>query len=461
MRDIILALGMVFYLPVSAIAPAAGLLCWEWFSIMSPHRQVYSFLQAKPLNSVVAVLTLLGWLLSRERKRLTPDALPWLMLLWFGWMTLSTLAAPIPVVAWDYWDRVLRILLPVFLCFALLTTKARIHGMVWVLVIAIGYYGVKGGGYVAINGGSGVILGPPGSMIYDNNQLGLAVVMELPLVYYLWKHTRLAWLRLGLAVAIPLQVIMVFGSHSRGAVVALGVMMGVFWLRSDRKILYALLGAAVVGGALSMMPETIWERLATMHSVESVQGDASFHGRLMAWKVAIACARDYFPFGAGFYTPQLHAIFNHYLPDEDSHAAHSIYFQVLGEHGFIGLAIYLMLLVTALLNATIVIHRARDVPELAWAHDLADMIRVALVGYYVGGAALSMAYFDGYLVLVALTSCLREITAPRRLAAAKIDAPPARRMAELAGSEAAIRLRKASFSVSLPSATQVKLMRSD
>jgi hypothetical protein len=43
------------------------------------------------------------------------------------------------------------------------------------------------------------------------------------------------------------------------------------------------------------------------------------------------------------------------------------------------------------------------------------MIRIALVGFYVGGAALSMAYFDGYLLLLALSSTLRELTAPKRV----------------------------------------------
>ena len=432
MRDIDLGLGMLFYLPLSIISPAAGLMCWEWFSIMNPHRQVYGLLHAKPLNSAIAVATVLGWLLSQERKRFTPDLLPWLLLLWFFWMTLGTLAAPVPVVAWDYWDRVMRILVPVFFCFALLTTKARLVGMAWVLVIALGYYGIKGAGYLMI-GGSGTIVGPPSSMIADNNTLAAAVVMELPLVYFLWKHTRLRLLRIGLAAAIPLQVMMVFGSHSRGGVIALGVVLFLLWLRSDRKILYALFGMAMAVLVIQTMPDKIWARLATMHSVQSIQDDSSFHGRLMAWKVAILCARDYFPFGAGFYTPQMHAIFNHYLPEEDAHAAHSIYCQVLGEHGYIGLAIYLVILVLPLLNATLVIHRTRGVAEMAWAHDLADMIRVALIAFYVGGAALSLAYFDGYLVLIAMTSCLREMTAPRRRGAAAEAKSPARPPGELVG----------------------------
>ena len=414
MRDIILVLATLFYLPASLMAPAAGLLCWEWFSIMNPHRQVYGFATGQSFNLVIAVATLLGWLFSAERKRFTPDALPWVLLVWFFWMTVTTIAAPVPEVAWSYWNLVIRILVPIFLVFVLITNRVRIQGMVWVLVIAIGYYGVKGGGYM-LAGNGGVIFGPPSSMISDNNALALAVVMQLPLVYYLWRRTRLAWLRFGLALAIPLEILMVFGSHSRGGVIALSVMLGAFWLRTDRKIVYGLIGAVIVAGALAMLPEAFWERINTLNNV---QGDASFQGRVAAWRVAVDCAQDYFPFGAGFYTPQLATIFNRYLPDDAPHAAHSIYFQVLGEHGFIGLAIYLLVLLLPLYNASLVVWRTRKDPELAWAHDLAELIRIALVSFYVGGAALSVAYFDGYLVLAALTSTLRELTAPKRAAIA-------------------------------------------
>jgi putative inorganic carbon (HCO3(-)) transporter len=142
-----------------------------------------------------------------------------------------------------------------------------------------------------------------------------------------------------------------------------------------------------------------------------VDADSSFQGRLDAWRVATYVALDRFPFGAGFYAPQLQVIFNHYLPEATPHAAHSIYFQVLGEHGFIGLALYLAILVLGLRNAKRVIRQTRDVPGLEWAHHLARMIRTSLIGYYVGGAALSMAYFDGYLIMFAILSCLRELCA--------------------------------------------------
>jgi putative inorganic carbon (hco3(-)) transporter len=145
-----------------------------------------------------------------------------------------------------------------------------------------------------------------------------------------------------------------------------------------------------------------------------------------AWNVATQVAIDRFPFGAGFAGPEVPYIFNHYLPGEHALAAHSIYFEVLGEHGFIGLALYLLILVLALRNAGIIMRQTRGRPELLWAYDLANMIRVALIGFYTGGAALSMAYFDGFLLLIALLSVLRELTAPEPLpgpAARQVGAP--------------------------------------
>lgn len=416
LRSSVLVLAtLFFYLPLSLMAPAAGLMCWEWFSLMSPHRQVYGFAVGQPFGLVIGVATLLGWLFSSERKRLTPDALPWMLLVWFLWMTVTTAFAPIPDVAWLYWNRLIHVLVPIFLAFVLLTNRARIQGMAWVLVISLGFYALKGGGYVLL-GHSGVIIGPPDTEITDNNQLALAVVMQLPLVYYLWKHTRLAWLRLGLAAAIPIEILMIFGSHSRGGVIALSVLLGAFWLRTDRKIVYGLIGAVIIAGTLAMLPDWFWQRMSTLNDV---QADNSFDSRLLAWRVAIEIARDYFPFGVGFYGEQQPQIWNHYVPAGNFHAAHSIYFQMLGEHGYIGLAIYLVVLLLPLYNASLVVWRTRKDPDQAWAHDLADMIRVGLLAFYVGGAALSVAYWDGYLVLLALTSTLRELTAPKRAAIAE------------------------------------------
>jgi probable O-glycosylation ligase (exosortase A-associated) len=302
----------------------------------------------------------------------------------------------------------------IFLVFFLFTTKARIHGMIWVIVISLGFYGVKGGVFTIAGGGHAIVFGPENSVYNDNNQLALAVVTEIPLVYYLAQHTKAAWLRLPMLAAMMLQVIMVFGSYSRGGVLALGVMLTILWSRSDRKILYALLAAVVVLGGLSLMPETFFDRLNTVNNLDS---DESFQGRVTAWQVAFYYATEHFPFGAGFNGGQLPQVFNHYFPSNSIHAAHSIYFQMLGDHGYVGLALFLLILLLPLRTAGIIRKQTRGNPELLWAYDLADMMRVSLIAFYFGGAALSMAYSDVYLILIALLVNLRVLTQPETIAA--------------------------------------------
>lgn len=402
-------LGLV---PLCLRYPAAGAICWTWVSIMNPHRQVYGFALGLQFNLVIAVATLLGWLFSAERKRWTPDLMPKLMLVFVLWMTFNACFAPFQDRSWEYWDRTIRGLALVFLIFFIGNTKARIHGLIWIVVISLGYYGVKGGVFTITHGGQHTVFGPAASILGDNNHLALAVVMTLPLVNYLRLHTKSRWMQLGLVAALFFEVAMVLGSKSRGAAIALMITLAVFWLSTRRKVLYAAIGAVIIASALSFMPASYFTRIDTIAEADK---DASFMGRVAAWEVATRVAIDRFPFGAGFYAPELPSIFNHYLPNHSALAAHSIYFQVLGEQGFTGLALFLAILLLALYNAGIVRRQARGSPELLWAYDLGNMIRVALIGFYVGGAALSMAYFDGLFLLIALLSTLREITAPKPL----------------------------------------------
>jgi len=82
--------------------------------------------------------------------------------------------------------------------------------------------------------------------------------------------------------------------------------------------------------------------------------------------------------------------------------ANSIYFEVLGEHGFVGLALFLVLGIATIQTATFIIRHARDRPEDRCAADLARMIQVSLVGYAVGGAFANLAFFDLVYHLVAI-----------------------------------------------------------
>jgi probable O-glycosylation ligase (exosortase A-associated) len=173
------------------------------------------------------------------------------------------------------------------------------------------------------------------------------------------------------------------------------------------------------------MPETWW---AKMHTTIEYQQDSSALGRINAWHFAwnLAMARPVIGGGFETFTPQLFQI---YAPEPYRfHDVHSIYFEALGEHGFVGLALFLTLAALTWRTGSRLIRLARA-PEHAWARQLGAMAQVSLIGYWTGGAFLGLAYFDGYylvisLLVLALSVLERELQTRGVRAAVAIAGPP-------------------------------------
>jgi len=220
--------------------------------------------------------------------------------------------------------------------------------------------------------------------------------------------------------AIILTVIAALGTQSRGALLGLGTMAGFLWLKSRQKFQIALLILFAILVLVPLMPDSWAER---MRSIRDYEQDQSATGRLNAWGMAFNLASDRI-FGGGFETFRP-AQFERYAPDPRYLAdAHSIYFEVLGEHGFPGLALFLLIAGTTWLSASKIIRACKRDPELKWLRDLMAMTQVSLVAYLVAGAFLGLAYFDYFYNLVLIVVLAKEIVAARaRTAAAGTPSP--------------------------------------
>ena len=130
-------------------------------------------------------------------------------------------------------------------------------------------------------------------------------------------------------------------------------------------------------------------------------------GRINAWVAAWNIARDRL-FGGGFWVA-LPWVFEIYAPTGSRTAvAHSIYFQMMGEHGFVGLALFLLVGLFSWLNARALIRMAAPHDKRDWRRVLGQMVQVSMIGYAITGAFLSMAYFDlPYNVMVISALALR------------------------------------------------------
>jgi len=151
------------------------------------------------------------------------------------------------------------------------------------------------------------------------------------------------------------------------------------------------------------MPEQ-WNR--RMDTIETYEVDRSVQGRFSAWGMAFNLAKDRPLVGGGFVVvrPEL---FARYAPNKTDvpRAAHSIYFQALGEHGFVGLGLYLLLGFLTWRSGEWIIRNTRGLNEYQWASSLASMIQVSFVGFATGGAFLSLLYFDvPYYLMAAMVA---------------------------------------------------------
>jgi putative inorganic carbon (hco3(-)) transporter len=252
-------------------------------------------------------------------------------------------------------------------------------------------------------------------------------MMMLPMVRYLHLQATSKWPRRIALATLCLLPVTILGSHSRGALLALSAGGLFLWLRGEKKMLGAVL---IVGGAVLavvLMPAAYWSRMET---IETYNQDTSAMTRINAWWCAFNVAKTHV-FGGGFdyYTWDVIA---RYAPDPTSlQGPHSIYFQIMGEHGFIGLFLFLGIGASTWFTCAAMRREARGRPDLKWVGDLGSMIQVSMIGFAVGGAFLGLAYFDlPYYLMVAAVVGLhvaRRQPAPAATVAAPPPAPTLRR----------------------------------
>ena len=401
MRDLALTLFLCGSLPFILWRPTIGIFLWVWVSVMNPHRLTWDFAHDFRFAQVIAIATLIGILLSREPKRMPLTPVTVALLLFVLWMNVTTAFALNSTEALPMWERVMKIQIMVFAALYVLHSKVHIQTLLWILAGSVAFYGIKGGLFTLTTGGDFRVWGPPGSFIEENNALALALVMTIPLLRYLQLQSRNRWVRWGLVVAMLLCGVSVLGSYSRGALPAVIAMLLFLWLKGRNKMMTGLALLLVVPLVIGFMPEKWEER---MHTIQKYEQDSSAMGRINSWIMLVNLTKDHPVTGGGF-EPYTGEIFDRYAPDPTHvRSAHSIYFQVLGEHGYVGLALFLLLWFLVWRDAAWVCRHTKTREDLRWASDLARMTQVSLVGYAVGGTFLNLAYYDvPYNLLVALT----------------------------------------------------------
>lgn len=369
------------------------MLMWCWISYMVPHRLAWGFMTEFPIAQIVALVALASFLYSKESKKIPLSGpIVWL-LLFYLWMILTYLVHDKTPFVNGLAMKVLKVQFFTLIILAMLTTRERIEQALWFVTLSIAFFGVKGGLFTITSGGSARVYGPPGGFFEGNNELGLTTVMIIPILFYLASELKNKWIKLGVWGAILLCAVSVLGTQSRGAFLAISI-CGIFlWWKSDKKIIMAIVFLALAPVGYNFMPQTWHDRMDTIFEEKEEDYDGSVKGRLNAWRMAANIASDKV-FGGGF-NSATRANFYIYAPDPLHFVDfHSIYFQIIGKHGWPGFFIWLMMYFSTWRLASKIQKRCKPYKELRWALNLSRMLQVSLIAYAAGGAFLSLAYFD-------------------------------------------------------------------
>lgn len=422
MRDMMMLAMMFLMVPLALSNSFAAYLLWGYTSLLVAKFYMFGFMYNVRYNLIFAAIALGMLIIGRLKEKGVLTANRTIVLL-VVWLTHGALASNLGYEPSPFnEDRLVFLTKGIIFCLAtpfFLTTRVRIHAVLVMLALGLGVHGVIEGLKVISSGGSHHPAGIPNSSLSDNNLFAVGMAMVLPIMAYLSQYSDHRLSRLGFLIAFAITILSVLGTHSRGGFLSIGALALWFILTSRHKtraIFMVAVGAFMIW---YFAPESWFARMST---IENAEEDGSFLGRVAAWQVSTAIALQHPIFGAGFHGVEVQWIWNlfkdapamfNYVRGADipllAKASHSIYFQVLGDTGFVGFFIYMALLINALYTGSEIKRLAKKAGNhVMWVADLGDMIRVSLVAFMVGGGGVGLAYYELPYILFTLLEVLKQ-----------------------------------------------------
>jgi putative inorganic carbon (HCO3(-)) transporter len=422
-----LFLSAVFFILIftgfsAAFAAALGFV---WVDIVKPQQLAWAIITNWPLSLIAAVAMVAQYFIKDRKFPPRLGSILILIAIFTVWVTFTTMMSTIPERPWGKWDWVYKVLLFALFIPFIFRSRVQIEAFVLVFVFSAATIffsaGVKtmlgGGGY-----GTLAIMGGGNTGLAEGSTLAVVCVMLIPLIVFLMRHTLLfprSWITYGLFIGIIVTALAtVVGTGARTGIIAVVVLCGLSALKSKRK-LWWIAGAALVGiGYLNVdLSDTRWG--ARMSTIETYNKDSSALGRLKVWEWTVKYTGEH-PFGGGFDAFLHNRIANvredgtvEYYPEGRlvGKAFHSVYFEVLGEQGYPGFAIYFAMIVIALFKLRKLKKKWRVSLEQAWMVELADAVSSAILIFLAGGAFVGIAYQPFIFYMLALTAVIEQYAA--------------------------------------------------
>jgi len=401
--------------------PFIFVLGYAYVDIVSPQRLSYYLLNAVPVSAIFCALAMLGWLIADDKRELRFGVRQTLLLLLLGWAAWTTAHADFPTEAQDKWEWVWKALAFAIFLPLTLRTRLRIEALLLFMILSASSIiivgGIKtlasGGGYGALN-----LMVDNNSGLYESSTIATVAITIIPLILYLAKFGTIYpadWRVKTFAYALVFACLLIpIGTEARTGLICIGVLAVLMLRATKRRMLYlALMGAAGLA-AIPLLPQSFTNRMDT---IAEYKADSSASTRLAVWAWTWDYVKDH-PAGGGF---------NAYLQNkltiekvatekarsvetvataveyDKARAYHSSYFEMLGEQGFLGLGLWLMLHIIGLWRMEVLRRRyLGHAGEHGWIAPLATALQHGHLIYLVGSLFVGIAFQPFVYMLIAV-----------------------------------------------------------
>ena len=424
MRDLVFIAFLCAMFGLGSRRPFLLILTYAYIDIVSPQRLTYLLLNSVPISLIAFASAVGGWLIFDDKKDMRLSRRHPLLLILLLYCLYTTTHADFPIDAASKWDWVWKAI--VFAMFLPLTlrTRLRIEALSLVMVLSAGAIILNGGIKTALAGGGYGVLNLMGvsnnAGLYEGSIISTVAICIIPLIFHLarhgtifapdWRVKLFAWGFCFACLLIPI------GTEARTGLICAAILAGMMFLHSRRKALFA--GLAVLGllCGLPFLPSSFTSRMDT---IANYQGDQSASTRVQVWKWTIDYVKDH-PMGGGFdayrsnsfryqtvqriVEPNGNVDVEYVTVVDQGRAYHSSYFEMLGEQGYFGLALWLVLNLGTALQSYRIYRRYRKTsdPRREWIGSYALAMSQGHVTYMIGSFFVGIAFQPFVFMMMAL-----------------------------------------------------------
>jgi probable O-glycosylation ligase (exosortase A-associated) len=419
MRDLAFVAFLAGLLAMGLKRPFLFVLAYIYVDTVSPQRLSYFLLNSIPLSMIIALLAMGGWALVDRKDRLRFSVRQGLLLVLLAYAGMTTIFADFPIDAAEKWDWAWKtIVFAIFLPFTL-RTKLRIEAVLLFLTLSAASIIIVGGIKTALGGGGYGVLNlmvDNNSGLYESSTISTVAIALIPIILWLTRYGTIFpsdWRTKTFAAGLILAcLLMPIGTEARTGLVCIAVLAMLMLRDAKRRFLYVA-GAAMLGVcAIPFLPSTFSNRMGTM---QQLQADESAGTRLAVWAWTWDYAQHH-PFGGGFGAYRSNRILvqtvntqsagdvqtvTAQVQADEARAYHSAYFEMLGEQGFPGILLFLLINGIGLVRMEIVRRRYKRQTgeDVAWIAPLATALEHFQIIYMIGELFVGIAYQSfGWLI---------------------------------------------------------------